>query len=451
MVRVSFFGAAQEVTGSCFLFDSGQTKILVDCGMFQCPRFCDLRSEERFPFDPKAVDAVFVTHAHIDHTGRIPKLVKEGFSGRIFSTHPTRELAALMLEDSLGVLEKEKKREGGGELIYQEGDIKKALALWNCLDYHEKIEIGDFKIQLRDSGHILGSAMIEFEHGGKKIVVTSDLGNPPTPMLKDPEEVRDANFLFIESTYGNRTHDDRDSRKLKLERTIEDTIRDGGTLMIPAFSLERTQELLFEIHDLLDSGRIPKVPVFLDSPLAIKATAVYKKHENYFNGDALQRIKSMGDFFSFKDLRPTLTTDESKAINEIKPPKIIIAGSGMSNGGRIIHHERRYLSDPKSTLLIVGYQAAGSLGRIIQDGAHEVTILGEKVSVRAKIAVLTGYSAHPDQEQLLSFIEKDKDSLEKLFAVQGEPASCLFLVQRVRDYMGKEAFAPRYGETYVLE
>ena len=448
-MRISFFGGAEEVTGSCFLFDSGRTKILVDCGLFQCPRFCDLRSSEPFPFDPKEVAALFVTHAHIDHTGRIPKLVRDGFWGKIFSTPPTKDLAELMLTDSLGVLEREA-RHHEEQLVYEEKDIIKAISMWEGVDYHKTIEIGGLKIRFLDSGHILGSAMVEIDDQGRKIVLTGDLGNPPTPLLKDPETVRDASIILIESTYGNRAHDDRDQRKLKLERVVENTVRQKGVLMIPAFSLERTQELLAEIADLLETGRISPIPIFLDSPLAIKATAIYRKYENYFNPDAHRRIKSGEDMFRFPGLKFTLTTEESKSINEIKPPKIVIAGSGMSTGGRILHHEKRYLPDPHSTLLMVGYQAAGSLGRMLQDGAKEVTIHDEKIFVKAKIETLAGYSSHPDREQLLEFIARSKDSLEKVFVIQGEPASCLFLVQRVRDYLGIEAVAPRYGESYEI-
>lgn len=445
-MKISFYGGSQEVTGSCFLFDSGRTKILIDCGLFQCPRFCDLRSRDPFPFNPKDIKALFVTHAHIDHTGRIPKLIKEGFSGKIYSTPPTKELASLMLEDSLGVLEKEA-RHHKEELMFGPEDIASAFKIWEGVEYHKIIEIGDLKIRLLDSGHILGSSMIEISSTGKKIVFTGDLGNPPTPLLNDPEEVRDASVLLVESTYGNRTHDDKKERKLRLERIIEDTIHAKGVLMIPTFSLERTQELLAEIDDLLGSERVPRVPIFLDSPLAIKATAVYKKYENYFNREAHSKIKSGDDIFRFPGLKFTMTTEESKAINDVKPPKIIIAGSGMSNGGRILHHEKRYLSDPNSTLLLVGYQAAGSLGRMLQDKAGEVTIHGEKILVRAKVETLAGYSSHPDREQLLDFISKSKDTLEKVFVITGEPASALFLVQRVRDYLGIPAEAPHYGET----
>ena len=445
-MKISFYGGSQEVTGSCFLFDSGKTKILIDCGLFQCPRFCDLRSRDPFPFNPKDIKALFVTHAHIDHTGRIPKLVKEGFSGKIYSTPPTKELAFLMLKDSLGVLEKEA-RHHKEDLMFSEEDIDSAFKIWEGVEYHKIIEIGDLKIRLFDSGHVLGSSMIEIVLEGRKVLFTGDLGNPPTPLLNNPEEIRDAVVMLVESTYGNRIHNDKKERKLRLERIIENTMQGKGVLMIPAFSLERTQELLAEIDDLLESGRIPRIPIFLDSPLAIKATAVYKKYENYFNKEANNKIKSGNDIFRFHGLKLTMTTEESKAINEIRPPKIVIAGSGMSNGGRILHHEKRYLPDPNSTLLLVGYQAAGSLGRMLQDGAEEVTIHGEKILVGAKVETLQGYSSHPDREQLMEFISKSKDTLEKVFVITGEPASALFLVQRVRDYFGIPAEAPRYGET----
>ncbi|MBI2024135.1 MBL fold metallo-hydrolase [Candidatus Giovannonibacteria bacterium] len=448
-MKISFFGGAQEVTGSCFLFDSGSTKVLIDCGLFQCPKFCDARSDAPFPFDPKEISAVFVTHAHIDHTGRIPKLAKMGFKGKIFSTLPTKDLAEIMLSDSLGLLEKEALKHGV-PLIYEEKDINSSMSLWKGVPYGEEISAGDLKIKLRDSGHVLGSSMVEILAGGKKIIFTGDLGNPPTPLLNDPEKVKDASVLVVESTYGDRVHEERGERKIMLERAIEETVHEKGVLMIPAFSLERTQELLAEVDDLLDTGKIPSVPIFLDSPLAIKTTAIYKKYESFFNKEAHKKIKSGDDIFHFKGLKMTLTTEESKSINEVGPPKIIIAGSGMSTGGRILHHEKRYLPDPHSTLLMVGYQGAGSMGRMLQDGAKEVRIHGEIVPVRAKIRTLGGYSSHPDRDKLVEFVASSKDTLEKVFATHGEPSSSLFFIQRVRDYLGIEAFAPRYGETYEI-
>ncbi|MEK9166135.1 MAG: MBL fold metallo-hydrolase, partial [Patescibacteria group bacterium] len=252
MAKVSFYGGAQEVTGSCFLFDeesaSRRIKILIDCGLFQCPKFCDIRSGEPFPFNPADIEVLFVTHAHIDHIGRIPKLVREGFRGKIFSTPPTRELAELMLRDSLGVLAKEAAADEK-DLLYGEEDIQAAMKMWEGIEYHKEISLGDTVVKLRNSGHVLGSAMVDISWGGRRAVFTGDIGNPPTPLLQNPEEVRDAQVLFIESTYGGRLHEDRKMRKLTLERILEDAIKAGGTVMMPAFSLERTQELLFEMND----------------------------------------------------------------------------------------------------------------------------------------------------------------------------------------------------------
>ena len=439
------------MTGACYLLEvesaGRRTKVLVDCGLFQCPRVCEQRNHEPFPFNAGDIDAVIVTHAHIDHTGRLPKLVKEGFQGKIFSTSATRDLARLMLEDSLGLMLRESE---GTPLLFDKDDLRRAFEKWEGLEYHREFKVGDFTIQLRDAGHILGSAMIEFKAGGKKIVVTGDIGNPPTPLLRPPEKITDANFLIIESTYGNRLHENRNERRLKIERIIEDVVKKKGVLMIPAFSLERTQELLFELNELVENGRIPEVPIFVDSPLAIKATAVYKKYEHYYNKKARYIISSGDEVFKFPRLKFTLSTEESKAINEVPAPKIIIAGSGMSTGGRIVHHERRYLSDPSSTLLMIGYQAAGSRGRQLQDGVKTIRIFRDKISVRARIETIQGYSAHPDRDMLLDFVKNSVDFLEKVFVVQGEPAAALFLVQRIRDYLGIDARAPSYGEQFEL-
>ncbi len=448
------------MTGACYLLESssnssGQAaKILVDCGLFQCPKVCEARSHEPFPFNTAEIKAVFVTHAHIDHVGRIPKLFKEGFRGKIYSTPATKELAKIMLEDNLQLLKKTQSKEkynGESELLFDENDLARAAQNWESVEYHEEKNIGDFKIRLLDAGHILGSSMVEVAGEGKKIVFSGDLGNPPTPLLNPSEKITDADFMLIESTYGDRVHEDRKERKLKIERVIEDVVKKKGVLMIPAFSLERTQELLFELNDLVEKGRVPEVPVFLDSPLAIRATEVYRKYERYYNKEARYIISSGDQVFKFPMLKFTLTTEESKVINDAPAPKIIIAGSGMSTGGRILHHERRYLSDPNSAILMVGYQAAGSRGRQIQDGAKSVKIFGEDVPVRCKVETIQGYSAHPDREMLLDFVQNSADTLKKVFCIQGEPAAVLFLVQRIRDYLGIDALAPRYGDSFELK
>lgn len=446
MIKLSFYGAAQEVTGSCFLLESpsagsGQsTKILVDCGLFQCPKFCDIRSREPFPFDPKTIDALFVTHAHIDHTGRIPKLIKEGFRGKIFSSPATKELAEIMLKDSTGVLAKEAARERE-PVVYTESDVDEAMKLWESKKMREEIRIGDppaggFAVSLYDAGHILGSVMVAVDLGDKRIVFSGDIGNSDSILQKTTETVAKPAYFVMESTYGDRVHEN-EQRALMLERVIEQTVKRGGVLMIPAFALERTQELLSVISKMTEEKQIPKIPVYLDSPLSIKATAIYEKYLKI-------------PFFKFPNVHFSLTTEESKKINDVRPPKIIIAGSGMSTGGRILHHERRYLSDKNSALLIVSYQAPGSLGRRIEDGAKTVTLFGEEVPVRCRIETISGYSAHADKEALFEFVRAHSDTLKKAFLVHGEPKASLALAQKIRDYLGIETFAPKYGESVEI-
>jgi len=453
MYNLSFFGGAQEVTGANYLLEAGGVRLLVDCGMFQCPKFCEGRNRDPFPFDPKTIDALFVTHAHMDHVGRIPRLVSQGFRGRIYSTLPTKELAAIMLRDSLGVMEKEARGEKE-ELPYIEADIEQALGLWEGVAYHAPIKLGSsVEVVLLDAGHILGSCIVHIiinEEQKTTIVFTGDLGNSPMPMLAPHEEVLDAEYLVIESAYGDRNHQDSSTRRLQLERIIENTVNAGGTLMIPAFSLERTQELLYEFNELAEHKRIPRIPVFIDSPLAIQATEIYKKYESFFNPQAKEIIRSGDDLFNFPGLVFTRATEESKHINEVSGPKVILAGAGMMQGGRILHHARRYLSDPASAILFVGYQVAGSLGRRILDGADEVTIFGERVPVRAQVYDIGSYSAHADSDMLFNFVEKSKDTLKKVFVVQGEPKASLYLVQRIRDNLGVDAMAPRPLERFTF-
>ncbi|MEW5907785.1 MAG: MBL fold metallo-hydrolase [Patescibacteria group bacterium] len=450
-LKLYFFGGAQEVTGACYLLEAEDEKILIDCGLFQGLKINEDKNYEPFGFNPKEISAVLVTHAHLDHVGRIPKLFKEGFRNKIFSTPPTRPLAKLILLDSLGVMEKEMRKDKRDENLYEEADINKAIDLWEIKDYHQDFRIGEFEIVFKDAGHILGSSIIEVKYKNKKIVFTGDLGNPPNPLLKDTEKIIDADYLIIESTYGDKTHEKIEEANLKLERIIEDNVHKQGVLMIPALSLERTQKILFEINNLVENGRIPRVSVFLDSPLAIKATEIYKKYQNYFNENAKEIILSGDELFVFPGLKNTLSSQESKKINNVPPPKIIIAGSAMSNGGRILHHEYSFLPDDKNTLLLISYQAVGSLGRFLEEGAKSVNIFGENIPVRAAVEKIQGYSAHPDINGLTDFAQNTADSLKKVFVVQGEPKTSLFFVQRLKDCLCLDAVAPKLGESFELQ
>ncbi|MBI4692337.1 MAG: MBL fold metallo-hydrolase [Candidatus Terrybacteria bacterium] len=448
-LKLSFWGASQEVTGSNYLLETPSSKILIDCGFFQGSRINEERNRKPFFYNPSEIDGLIVTHAHLDHIGRIPKLVRDGFRGKIFSTPATRSFSQLMLTDSLGVLEKEVKRSGEKEMIYTEKDVERAMAQWEEIEYCQEFALNGLKIKFRDAGHILGSTIAEIVAGSRKIVFTGDLGNSPEPLLNDTEIIKDADFLIIESTYGDRVHESSKEAELKLERTIEDVVHNKGVLMIPAFSLERTQKILFQLNELVEHGRIPRVPVFLDSPLSIQATKIYKEYSRYYNEEA-KKILYKDDIFNFPGLKQTLTTEESKEIGNIPPPKIIIAGSGMCNGGRILHHLRQNLSNQNSAVLLVSYQAVGSLGRQLAEKAKMVSIFGEKVLVEAKIEKISGYSSHPDREALYNFTKNTADSLKKVFVVHGELKSSLFFTQRLRDYLGIDALAPKFGESYEI-
>lgn len=449
-MKIRFLGAAGEVTGSNHLVeaDNGQ-KILIDCGLHQGTYYAAKENFEPFKYDPSEIEAVIVTHAHLDHTGRLPKLYHEGFRGPVYSTPPTRDFTELVLLDSEHILGLEADREGQENFCTLE-NIKGIMGLWKNVHYHEPLQIGPFKIELFDSGHILGSAFVRIEADGKSVVFSGDLGNFPALIVKKTEMPSDADYCVMESTYGDRVHEERDTRKELLEDIIEETVRRKGTLMIPAFALERTQELLYNLHDLVEQRRIPRMPVFIDSPLAIKMTEVYKKHENYFNPETLHIVRSGDDIMNFPGLHMTLTSEQSKEINNTPPPKIVMAGSGMSNGGRIMHHEMRYLSDEKSTILFVGYQSRGTLGRALMDGAKEVMIFGERVPVRCERRTIHGYSAHADQPRLVEWVHGIRASLKKVFLVHGEPEAAGALAGKLRDELAIDTEVPKFGDEFVL-
>lgn len=453
-MKLTFYGGAKAVTGANYLLENDSHKILIDCGLRQGLRYCELTNFKPFPYEPSAMLAVFITHAHIDHIGRLPILYKKGFRGKVYSTPPTKDFARELLLDSEKILSFEA-RDCGEEPMYGIEEVEGLMSLWETAAYHQVLKINGFELEFYNAGHILGSSSILVTEvkSGKKVVFSGDLGNPNTPFITKADKISGVNYAVMESTYGGRIHEAETTRKDELESVIEETVKAGGALMIPAFALERTQELLFELNDLVESGRIPRVPIFIDSPLAIKLTAVYKKYlknSDYFNEEAMTLLKAGDAIFDFPGLKLTLTTEESKKINDIPPPKIIIAGSGMSNGGRILHHEKRYLSDPKNTLLFVGYQAGDSLGRRILDGAKTVKILGEDVSVRAKIKAIGGYSAHADQPTLIEWLRPMRASLKEVFLVQGEEDQMQPLEQRIKKDLAIDAEIPSPGAEVVL-
>jgi metallo-beta-lactamase family protein len=448
-MKLTFHGGTGEATGANYILESGGVRIMIDCGLHQGGHYADKENFESFAYDPKSITAVFITHSHLDHIGRLPSLVKAGFKGTIYATPATKDFADLMLYDSEHLLLSEAEREKK-EPLYNDDDITAVLAQWQKLRYHTPVIVGPFTVELYDAGHILGSAFIIVKAEGKTIAFSGDLGNSPAPIIKPTEALPEVDYCLIESTYGDRVHEDVAERRDLLERAIEDTVAAGGTLMIPTFAMERTQDLLFFLHQLFEQGRIPIVPVFIDSPLAIKLTAVYEKYESYFNKDVQILERGGDDILNFPELQLTLTTEQSKRINDIKPPKIIMAGAGMSNGGRILHHEIRYLPDPRSTILFVGYQAEDSLGRRILEGAPEVSIFGTTVPVRCKKVNIPGFSAHADQPHLLSWLRTSRGTLKKVFVVQGEQASSEVLAAKIRDDLAIASEVPTLGEEVEL-
>lgn len=446
-MKLFFHGGVQEVTGACYLLEAENARILIDCGLFQGEKHNQDRNFERFRFDPDRIDLALVTHAHIDHTGRIPKLVREGFVGKIFSTAPTKDLSRLLLEDARELnADRDNKKE-----LYNKEDIERALSFWENVEYGKEFEIKGIKIKLHNAGHILGSAMIEIWAEGKHLLFTGDLGNVPSVLLPPPESFEDIEILIIESAYGKRTHDEGDGDKeLKLERAVEDIAARRGALLIPAFATERTQDILHLLNEMLLFKRIPEMPIFVDSPLAIKITEVFEKYVGYYKEEIKELFQKHPNLFRFKKLHLTESVEESKSINNVPSPKVIIAGSAMMVGGRVLHHARRYLSDPQSILLIVSFQPRGSLGKRLLEGEKQVKIFGEDVLVEAEIRRAEGFSAHADNPQLFSFIEKSRDTLKKVLVVQGEKEESEYLAQQVKDRLGISAHVPELYEEIEL-
>jgi metallo-beta-lactamase family protein len=374
--------------------------------MFQGCNLCDTKNFLNFLFDASTVDAVLITHAHLDHTGRLPKLIKEGFKGKIYCTPPTAKLAQLVLDDAFQIMKEDNKREYR-PMLYGLEDIEEVRKRYVTVDYSRKVTVGDFTFRFRDAGHIFGSSFIEVEEkGGARASFSGDIGNVNMPILKPTAQLAETDCLVVESTYGNRVHEDESTRESKLREVVERTIKKKGVLIIPAFAIERTQQLLYELNHLVENKLIPPIEMYLDSPMAIKATEIIKSYPQYYQEEALKLVARGDDMFDFPGLHITPTKDQSKTINDAPRPKIIISGSGMMNGGRILHHLVRYLSDPNSTVLIIGYQAEGTLGRDLYSGKKSVQVLQEHVQVKAIIDSIGAYSAHGDQNKLVNWISE---------------------------------------------
>jgi len=431
MIRIGFYGASGEVTGSNFVLEEGERRYVIDCGLFQGGDEPLEQNEQPFPYHPKEIDAVAITHAHLDHVGRLPKLVREGFRGPIFTTDATAELASLVLEDALGLMEDRARR--GRRMLYEEVDLRRTLAMFRTLPYHRPHDLGaNDRLTFFDAGHILGSATHLWELGGKRVVFSGDIGSWPSLLLPPPEEVRQADVVVMESTYGGQDREERPNRLKILQDALEWTVEHKGVLLIPAFAIERSQEILYLLNQLYNEKKLPRIPIFLDSPLAIEALEVFERHQNLFS-KAVQRVRQMdNEIFSSNRLVLAATTEESKEINDVAPPKVIIAGSGMMEGGRIYHHLKHYISWPQAYILVVGHQVERTLGREIVDGASTVKIMGEEIPVRAKVVAVDVFSSHADNDQLvewLSNISPPKDKNQQVYVVHGNPDHAQMFVQ----------------------
>lgn len=450
-IKLTFCGGVGTVTGANFLLETENKKILVDCGLIQGTDFAEEANRSPFVYDPASIDYLIITHAHLDHIGRVPKLVKDGFNGKILSTPATGSLVKVMLDDAVKVLDDEARHKGVLPL-YEKADAEKAMSLWHTSPYHAVFDLDQgLSLKFKDSGHILGSAMVEISYGSKKIVLTGDLGNSPSLLLRDTEVVDNADYLVMESVYGDRNHEKPDERRLKLYGILKEAIDKHKTVLMPAFSLERTQAMLYELNGFFEKYGLPSVPVFLDSPLALRVTDIYKSYTEDFNDQAKKEIFSGDDIFHFPKLKLTRKYEESMDIDKIQGSKIIIAGSGMSNGGRILQHEKHFLPQTNTLVLLIGYQAVGTLGRQILDGAKEVKINGDKLPVRAKVVMINGYSSHKDSNHLVSFVANDKAVAKKVFVVMGELKSSLFLVQKLRDELDVDAIHPNLNDSFDLD
>lgn len=462
-MKITFLGATRMVTGSCYLLEVNDKKILIDCGMYQGSKAIKAFNERPFAFEPAALDRVVLTHAHIDHSGLLPRLLKQGYTGRIHCTAVTKELCEILLPDSAHIQESEAEfanRKGlrAGrkhvEPLYSIEDAEKAIEHFSVHPFNQAFELlPGVSLVFRVAGHIIGSAFLEFyvEENGKttKLLFTGDVGQPGQPIMKDPGQIQGADFVITESTYGDRLHPHYD-RKEELRKVVLDTMERGGNLIIPAFAVGRTQMMLYYLKQLMTEKLIPEIDVILDSPMAVNATRITLMNPEEYDEEAASIYNQDGSLLKFHRFKYTQSADESRAINFMKSPLIIISASGMADAGRVLHHLKHNLWREDSTILFAGFQAEGSLGRALVDGAKRVKIMGEDIVVKARICFLDGFSAHADQNQLLSWFAAMASKPQAFFVTHGEYHAAQTLAQKLQNQLGTVTYIPQYGDSLII-
>ncbi|OGC43222.1 hypothetical protein A3K02_01810 [candidate division WS6 bacterium RIFOXYD1_FULL_33_8] len=474
-MKLKFCGATRTVTGSCFYVDTGNFKFLVDCGAFQGKDEIDALNYEPFPFDPSQLDVVFLTHAHFDHCGRIPILVKQGFHGRIIGTQPTRDLAKIVLLDAAKLQQEEYERwqarsnkesfkrglsEEGSlyaerKPLFSEQDVEDMFQLFEVYPYGESVNFKNgVEFRMRDAGHILGSSIFEFwiktEAGReRKIVFSGDLGQPGARIVRDPDLIREADYVICEATYGNRLHKNKDETELELLSILKQAQQEGGNVLIPSFAIERTQEILYEINLFVENKLLNQIPVYLDSPMASKATEIFKQYPTYYDEDARRLLEKGDDPFHFEGLTTLDSAEESKRLIS-KNGIVIIAGSGMCTGGRIVHHIKNNIEKPTTHMVFVGYQVEGTLGRKIVDGIKDIRVMGEPLVVNAKIHTLGGFSAHGDQRDLRYWLRSFGHSPKKIFIVHGDEEISIGFASNIKAELNIEVDVPKLNEEFEI-
>jgi metallo-beta-lactamase family protein len=466
-MRLTFHGAARTVTGSQHLVEVNGKRILLDCGLYQGRRTEAAQRNRTLPFDARAIDLMILSHAHIDHSGNIPNLVKSGYDGDILCTHATRDLCATMLMDSAHIQEKDaqfvnKRHKDDAPVapIYTQDDARASLRQFTSQDYgRARTVLPGVSVTFFDAGHMLGSAFVVLDiedHDAKRdvrLVFSGDLGRAGTPIIRDPQPIDGADVLIMESTYGDMLHPPFADEKGALERIIGETVKRGGMVLIPAFAVGRTQQVVYTLHQLARAGDLPDVPIYVDSPLAIDVTAVYRTHPECYDDEIRAFVNGLSadkDPFGFGRLQYTRGTDESKKLNFLTTPAVIIAASGMMEAGRILHHLKNRIDDPRTTILVVGYQAENTLGRKLVDGEREVRIFGESYANRARVEVLSGFSGHADQADLLAWVGGMKRKPRQTFLVHGEGAAQMILARELHAQHGIAVSIPERGQSFEV-